>query len=230
MSRRRTTAKIFHASVKEEPKPVLAEGEAVAGEMERIADADTDQHEEAKADVKAEVLRRFLAAEAEEREASEQRTAGMFARYFKLTVAMVCLNVVIAGASVAILFRHSGETRTVVVAPAPAPVLPPAAPIAASPPATSPAATVVEVPAAAASTALPRTSPPAEKIQLLGRPAPQRRAPLYARPAGAIASSSYAPEAPYPVRAAPIPTKATPVFSARIANHDRDDPRPTERW
>ena len=132
MSRRRTTAKIFHASVKEELKPILAEGEAVACESGRIADAGADQHEEAKANVKAEVLDRFLAA-AEERDASQQHTAGMVARYFKLTLAMVCLNVVIAGASVAMLFRHSGETRTVVVASAPAPVLPPAAPIASIP-------------------------------------------------------------------------------------------------
>jgi len=229
MSRRRTTAKIYQASVKEELKPILAEGESVACESGRIADAEADLPREAKANVEAEALDRFLAA-AEERDASQQHTAGMVARYFKLTLAMVCLNVVIAGASVAMLFRHSGETRTVVVAPAPAPVLPPAAPIAGSPLATSAAATVVEVPAPAASTGLPWISPPAEKVQLLGRPAPQRRTPPLARPASAVASSSYAPETPYPAHAAPMPARTTPVFSARITDHDRDDPHPTERW
>ncbi len=239
MSRRRTTAKLHSATLKEGPNPIVAKGEAVAREAEPTADADAGRYEETKTDANAEPLHHFLATEGEEREVGEQRTTGMVARYFKLTLAMVCLNVVVAGTNVAMLFSHSGETRTVVVAPAPASVLPaPAGPIAECPPVASPAPPVSVVPSAPASAGLPQTSPPAEKVPLpgrpplLGKPALQRRAPLSARPATAIARSRSEPEALRPAHAAPIPPKTRPVLSARIIDEDpvAEDSRPVERW
>jgi hypothetical protein len=119
----------------------------------------------------AEALERHLAAEALLREASEERTASTIARYFRLTVALAGINIVVAGATGVMLFTRSGKAPTVVAQPATsraaassapaqprAPAVPPAPAASAAP---SPAALPPAPPAA-----LPASIPPANASPL----------------------------------------------------------------
>jgi hypothetical protein len=50
-----------------------------------------------------ETLNRYLAVAAEDREAAEERSAEVITRFTKLTIAMMCVTMVIAGANVAMI-------------------------------------------------------------------------------------------------------------------------------
>lgn len=93
-----------------------------------------------------EALQQYLAALAEDRDASVERTEGILSRFFKVAIVMVCLNVVIAGANIAMVLIRP---RTVAVA-TPAPTVPAPPPVAAQPPQpTPPVAPVQTTPAVA---------------------------------------------------------------------------------
>lgn len=135
----------------------------------------------------------------DDREDREQHTVGLVARYFKLTLAMVCLNVVVAGANVAMLFRQSSEPRTILVpqpapsatqptmAAEPKPLAPPVAPVA--PPVLLPVESSSEAPSQ-----VPLLGKEPVKVPLLGKPvvAPRPRtniAPASDRPAVRVVAS-----------------------------------------
>jgi hypothetical protein len=117
-----------------------------------------------------ETLNRYLAAAAEDRDAAEARSSQVIARFTKLTIAVMGLTMVIAGANVAMIIRQSSAVQPVVVVP-PRPVEMP---------------TVLVPPAQAV---LPTPVPsepreplrPAEKIPLLGPP-PSTRVRQASRP------------------------------------------------
>jgi hypothetical protein len=150
-------------------------------------------------------LNRYLAVAAEDREAAEERSAEVIDRFTKLTIAMMCVTMVIAGANVAMIIRQSSvtppaamvlprpvETPIVVVPPAP-PVLPaPAPPMPQEPPRL------------------------AEKIPLLGSP-PSTRARL-------------APAPSPPRLARTSPPRPQPLLSARSVDDEPRESGATERW
>jgi hypothetical protein len=232
MSRRRTTKRFFNESAKRDSQPMPAAGEAAAPALDtRPA---TGPEVEPRAGVSAETLERMLAAEAAEREVSEQRTSDLVGRYFKLTLAMVCANMVVAGANVAMLFRRPAATHTVVTMPAPAPaaVAPPAPVVP-----TAPAVVVVPPPAQVAQPE-PLLGSPAKapllgapaKPALLGKATTPRRAPrvdkvpLLGKPAAEPSNS-----ASEPARAVASPSRGGSVLTARLAD-ERSDPPIAERW
>jgi hypothetical protein len=227
MSRHRTTTKLYRASAKaENPAPLVASGQTGATEAGGVGDSLAEQRE----DALETTLAPWLAAEATRRDASEQRTADMVAHYFKLTLAILCLNMVVGGANVAALFVRSGELRTVVVAQ-PAPAQPPAMP--APLPSPAPQAAAAVSPASPAfSATLPATQPSptpssVNEVPLLGK------APLLGKPARPAASPGRAPEVGRPVRAVTPPPKTRPVFPAGLVD-EQPAPKPahvaTERW
>lgn len=137
----------------------------------------------------AEALQRYMVALAEDRDASAERTEGILARFFKVAIVMVCLNVVIAGANVAmILVRpHAvatpppaatpGRTETTTETPTAPAVITPAACAAAPASSSETQAPVAPMPASnSAVSDTPATSPKPEaapietdkKVPLLG--------------------------------------------------------------
>jgi len=243
MSRRhRTTAKMHRVSDKgRETKPTPTEID-MAGTDTAAVDATADATATANAagthaavlergavadvlksddTLTVESLGRYLATEASLRGESEQRTSAVLARYLKLTLAMACLNLVVAAVCVAALLHLRDKAPVVIAAP---PVVAPA-PLPAAPPA-PPEKTVVAEPAAL--TAEPPV-PPAEpravsrpaKIPLLG--------PLLAPPKPAPAARSRATR----VASKPAPSAlAAPITLAR--NADEEDTSTVhaavERW
>ncbi len=149
-------------------------------------------------------VEQLLAAEAFERELGEQRAATMFSRYFRLTLAMVGLNMVIAGASVVTLFRHGRDPRTVVVqVPRPAPAMPvacPAVPPSVPPAVAAPAA--LQVPPALAAPTEPAPAPQASAVRRIHpatrplRTATGRTHSAHARASQVAAAPSESPSSP----------------------------------
>jgi hypothetical protein len=249
MSRRRTTKKLYQANAKSAARDAdapVTRATAVDTEapVTRGTALDTEATTSPSAAVSAEALERLLALEASEREVSEQRTTDLVGRYFKLTLAMVCLNMVVAGANVALLFRRPAEIRTVVTAPAP--VLPPPvaqAPVAAPAPIAPPPTALPSVPAAADAVAtekIPLLGAPSKtpllgspaKTPLLGKVAPTKRAPRAPKApvsADPDAEASGWGSAPEPVRAVGSPSRAASVLTAKLADSS-DESRMTERW
>jgi hypothetical protein len=145
----------------------------------------------------AETLGRYLAAEISLRESGEERTAGALARYFKLTLVLAGLNMVVATASVVMLFSRVDKPPTIVVAP-PVPVAAPAPqplPVehVVAPETVSPAPTSPALPAA-----LPPAPSPPSRARMLDPPAPASRMPLLGQPPSASrrAAMASAPRAP----------------------------------
>ena len=186
------------------------------GDPEELASAEhprpADVAPEAPArNLTVETLNRYLAVAAEDREAAEERSAEIIARFSKLTIAMMCVTMVIAGANVAMIIRQSSVARPVLVAPprpmeAPTLVVQPVQPVlpaTAQPMPTEPPREMVK---------------PAENIPLLGSPpkTKDRWAPV-----------------PGPTRLArtPIaPPRSQPLLSARNVDDDSRDSSPVERW
>jgi hypothetical protein len=180
----------------------------------------------AKRDELLETLQQSLATLAEDRDASAERTQGIVARFFKVAIAIVCLNVVIAGANIAmILFRTES---------APAAPVPP--PVAALPQA--PAPTEPQVPAAedhlSDETASPKpqsTVPPAPEKPATP-PATERRIPLLGAPSSTKAVSPVRTAAILAVRPAHSVARAVVTKPYLAAEENADDlalARP-ERW
>ena len=173
--------------------------------------------------VTLETLNRYLAEAAEDREAAEERSAQVIERFSKLSIAMMCVTMVIAGANVAMLVHTSTAARPVVVTPLPSTpaVLP--APVAPAPPRPVEAASALEpispqVTPAPAPMESRESARPAEKIPLLGTPSTTRRRPIPA----AIR--------PRMVRAvAPVP-RPQPLLSVRNVDDDPSESAPVERW
>lgn len=236
MSRRRSTKKFYQADAKRDSKPMPAEAEPIACEQQATAETPADA--EVKAAISAETLDRMLAAEAADREVSEHRTADMVGRYFKLTLAMVCANMVVAGANVAMLLRRPPETRTIVTMPAPAPAPAPATVAIPSVPVVAPPPVVVPPPVAPAPS-VPLLGSPAKppllgapaKTPLLGKAAPAKRAPRAARaPLDRSFEASVPASSPEPVRAV-SPARSGSVLTARLVNERTpEDPPLAERW
>ena len=86
-------------------------------------DATRDEGEPAE-QLTVETLNRYLAAAADDREAAEERSAQIITRFTKLTMAMLCVTMVIAGANVAMMFQRSSAAQPVVVMQPPPPVQP----------------------------------------------------------------------------------------------------------
>jgi hypothetical protein len=194
-------------------------------------------HEAAKETLTAEVLGRYLATAVEDREAAEERSSKVIARFTKLTIAMMGLTTVVAGANLIMILREPSaappatlvvsrpiETQPVVAQPA-HPALPalPALPVLPTAPPSEAQGTVRpadEIP-------LPGF-PPAEKIPLLGSP-PSEKLQLLGSPRNTRASQ------PAPVRLARPATTQTrphPLLSARTEEDDDDSSKsgPVERW
>jgi hypothetical protein len=153
-----------------------------------------------------ETLNRYLAVAAEDREAAEERSAEVIARFTKLTIAMMCVTMVIAGANVAMIIRQSTVTQPAAVV-VPQPVQ---APIVTAPPVQP----VLPAPVPPESRELPR---PAEKIPLLGSPPSTR------------ASARQAP-APTPRLARTAPPRPQPLLSAGNVDNSSRESGTAERW
>lgn len=243
MSRRRTTRKLYQPNAKaaatEIDVPVAATTEV---EVPVAATTDVEMPATASAAASAERLERLLVAEAAEREVSEQRTTDLVGRYFKLTLAMVCLNMVVAGANVALLFRRPAEVRAVVTVPASA--VPP--PVAQAPivPAPEPAPAALAplptapVPASVTTEKIPLLGTPSKtpllgspsKTPLLGKTTPVKRAPRAAK-APVMAdpdAEAFRSGTPEPIRAGGSPARSGTVLTAKLA--DADETHMTERW
>ena len=114
-----------------------------------------------------ETLNRYLAVAAEDREAAEDRSSQVIARFTKLAIAMMCVTMVIAGANVAMIIKQSSTPQPIVIAPppveTPAVVVQSAQPVIPAP-APAPLESVDPLPS-------PLPPPrPAAKIPLLGSP------------------------------------------------------------
>ena len=160
--------------------------------------------------VALETLDRYLAAAAQDREAAEERSTQIVDRFTKLTIAMMCVTMVIAGANVAMLVKQASAPRPVVVLP-PRPVEAPTALVQPAQPVVLPA------PAMPSEPALPLEKiEKIEKIPLLGSPpsARARRVP----PPGPSKLARTAPPRPLP------------LLSARNTDDDARESGPVERW
>lgn len=179
----------------------------------------------------AETLGRYLAAEISLRASGEERTTGALARYFKLTLVLAGLNMVVATASVVMLFSRVDRPPTIVVA-SPAPVAapapqPPPVEQAVAPETVSPAPTSPALPAA-----LPPAPPPPSRAPMLG---PASRTPLLGQPPSASRRAAVASAPRAPRVASPKPptslilaknaAEETPPAAARPAVSQA-----TERW
>jgi hypothetical protein len=180
----------------------------------------------------AEVLSRYLATAVEDREAAEERSSKVISRFTKLTVAMMGVTTVVAGANLIMILREPSVAlpATVMVSrpsetpPAVAPTVPPAVPVLPALPA-SPPSEAQETAHPAAKPPVP-SFPPAEKIPLLGSP-PSEKLQLLGSPRNTRASQ------PAPVRMARPATTQTrphPLLSARTEEDEDSKSGPVERW
>ena len=198
-------------TVKLESENVEASGqnsEDAVGEPQDVADAQHARPAEVASEVRAgsltiEALNRYLAAAAEDREAAEERSAEVIARFSKLTIALMCVTMVIAGANVAMIIRQSNAPQPVIVAaprPAEAPPL-----------VVQPAPPILPAPVPSEPSEPPR---PAEKIPLLGSP-PSPRATQVPTP-GATRLARTPPPRPQPLLS--------------VRNMDNGESSTVERW
>ena len=229
MSRRRITQKLCQASLKEESAPpVSTEGQAAPTEAGKLGDSVARQHE----NPLESALGPWLASEAARRAASEERTADTLGRYFKATVAILCLNMVVGGANVAVSFMNAGEPRTVVVTqpaptagsqatPASAPSLSGTVPAATNPSSQASTPTTPTTPPLAA-------TPPPSPVPLLGK------VPRFGKPGEPDARPSRSPAVTRPARTVTAPARIRPPTVTDEAVEGEPDPEPShlaaERW
>jgi hypothetical protein len=230
MSRHRTTMKMHRASDKpSESRPAETAGEDTGSTAQPEHDVPNEPAAQGEA-LTMETLGRYLDREVSEREASEERTSTLLARYFKLTLVMAALNMLVAGTSVAMLFKHPDSPQPIVVA-APASqvapvVAPPSQPVERAP-LESPPATPIAAPAPLPVPPSAASSP--AKIPLLGQPLlpAVKRAPVsYPARMPRVASKP----SPTTLRATSLPS--SPVVFARSTDEDRRSEASTmaERW
>ena len=223
MSRRRTTQKL-HASLKED-LPVSTEAQAAPTEADQLGDSVVPQHE----NPLESALGPWLASEAARRAASEERTADTLGRYFKATVAILCLNMVVGGANVAVSFMNAGEPRTVVVTQ-PAPTAGSQATPASAPSlsGTLPAATDPSSQASTPTTPPLAATPPPSPVPLLGK------VPRLGKPGEPDARPSRSPAVTRPARAVTTPARIRPPTVTDEAVEGEPAPEPAhlaaERW
>ena len=169
-------------------------------------------------------LQRCLTEEADRREVAGQRIETIFVRVFRVMLVMVCLNMVIAGANVAMIATRSSASRQATSPPPTQNVSIP--PIAGAPTQPAPA-----VPQVVADPPAPAPTPPATQAPALAQPASTKK-PV--RLLGPLASSS----APASVLArrqtrAPLrPRAAEPEFPRTYEDDGADvvSLGPVERW
>jgi hypothetical protein len=230
MSRHRTTAKMHRVGDRPSgAKPVEDTVIDSASDMKGNGAGDEPPADRLTADT----LGRYLAAEISLRESGEERTAGALARYFKLTLVLSAFNMVVATASVIMLFSRADKPPTIVVAPpvqaaAPAPQPPPVEkavmPEAAAPAPMSPAPPAALPPA-----------PSPSRAPLLGPPAPASRMPLLGQPPSASrrAAVASAPRLPRVATPKPAPSLVLAKNAAEEAPQPAANPavsQATERW
>jgi hypothetical protein len=188
----------------------------------------------------AEALQRYLATLAEDRDASAERTEGILARFFKVAIVMVCLNVVIAGANVAMILVRPRVVTNAPPAPTSMPAGtepftgPPSAPPVVSPPACAaepPAPSTLET-AAPPSSAV-STKPAAPLKPALAPTQPEKKVPLLGPlPVPKAAATGAAMLAKRPTRPAGRLGLVKPFLSDEDVDQDGDDRPmgPPERW
>lgn len=174
MSRRRcTTAKMFSGNKQGGAKrPSQSRPSAVTVEPGLLEEGSP---------ITADTLARHLAAEALLRDASEERTTWTIKRYFRLTMALVGINVLVAGTAIAALWtRSSGPTHAVPVPTTPGLAQPRTAPQAlfpATPSVPTLPALAAPVPVAPATPASLPAAIPAREISPLPTSPSTRREP-----------------------------------------------------
>ena len=155
-------------------------------------------------------LNRYLATAAEDREAAEERSAQVITRFTKLTIAMMCVTMVIAGANVAMIISQSSNPQPVVMAP---------------PPVETP--TLVVQPA---QPALPAPAPVPAPLESLDPPQPAAKIPLLGSPPTARPRPAPAAMAPRMARATIPPPRPQPLLSVRNTDNDARETGAVERW
>jgi hypothetical protein len=236
MSRHRTTLRMHRVKDKKAGGK-LAESRAAAtdGAGAAIAKGPDDKNGAEAEALTPEALGRYLAAEVSLRESGEERGATTLARYFKLTLVMAGFNMLVASASLVMVFSHSAKPQTIVVT---APTVSPAPAAAPKPPQMEKAA-VASAPMSLAPTLpsalVPAPLPPA-KTPLLGRaPSAPTRIPLLGRPRSAPKRSvaTSAPRAPRVSIPKPLPTEP-PVLAKNATDESAAaldvSQQTTERW
>lgn len=175
-------------------------------EQDGTGEADRDSGA-ASAQLTAETLNRYLAAATEDRDAAEERSSLVIARFTRLTIAMMCVTMVIAGANVAMILRMSSPAQPAAVA-SPRPVETPTVVV-------QPAQPVLPAPVPTESRESP---PPPEKIPLLGSPPNSKD-----RQAPAAGGARLA-------RTTTSPPRSQPLLSVRNVDHDARGSASVERW
>jgi len=160
-----------------------------------------------------EALNRYLAAAAEDREAAEERSAQIIARFTKLTIAMMCVTMVIAGANVAMIIKQWGAPQPVVIAP--------------PPPVQTPALVVQPVQPVLPA---PEPAPVTEPLEAIDPPLPAAKIPLLGSPPAARPRPAPAATTPRMARAAITPPRPQPLLSVVNTNDDEPGPSVVERW
>jgi hypothetical protein len=159
-----------------------------------------------------EVLDRYLAAAAEDREAAEERSAEIISRFSKLTIAMMCVTMVIAGANVAMIIRQSSAPQ-----PRWAAIQPPAVTL--PRPAEMPMLVVPQAPPV-----LPAPAP----LESREPPRPAEKIPLFGSPPSPRARQVFVPGPPRLART--TPPRPQPLLSDRSIETDSRESTSVERW
>jgi hypothetical protein len=194
------------------------------GESQEVASVDHARATEVipdglAANLTVDTLNRYLAVAAEDREAAEERSAEIIARFSKLAIAMMCVTMVIAGANVAMIIRQASVAQPQPgavqaqssVAQAAAAVLPRTV--------ESPMVIVPPEPSV-----LPANLPPEPRVT----PRPAEKIPLLGSPPRARAQQLFAPGPPRLARTAP--PRPAPLLSARTVEADSHESTAVERW
>jgi hypothetical protein len=155
--------------------------------------------DEGKGALTLESFQRYLDTEAQAREATAQRNLGVITRFFRIAAVLVCLNMVIAGANVAMIATRSGGSRSA----------PPASPAATATPAPTP-------PTSPLATSAPALTPPASHLAT-ATPAPTPPPAATYAPAGVSqisqqAQVSAAQIPPATIRLPTLPEKRVPLL------------------
>jgi len=185
----------------------------------------------------AEALQQYLAALAEDRDASAERTESILSRFFKVAIVMVCLNVVIAGANIAMITIRPRAVTAVPSTPTQltAEAIPAASramPVMATPAPAADPAPAIEAPISAEVIQPAVSAKPAVAPKPAIAPQEEKKVPLLGPlPVPKAAPAGTPMLARRPARPMGRPTLAKPFLSDEY--DDQDDGRslgPPERW